>query len=191
MHDIQTELSKRILILDGAMGTMLQRKGLQGNSESFNLTNPETISEIHNEYIEAGADIITANSFSANSISQSEYNLSEKAGQMAEAAARIARKAADEAPRKIWVAGSVGPTSKSLSLAQNINDPIFRPYSFDGMAEAFEVQIRGLVKGLMIESYIEDGNQPVGGGCYGKSITDPCLGWEKSERLIYEIADLL
>lgn len=66
---------------------------------------------------------------------------------MAEAAARIARKAADEAPRKIWVAGSVGPTSKSLSLAQNINDPIFRPYSFDGMAEAFEVQIRGLVKG--------------------------------------------
>lgn len=147
MHDIRTELSKRILILDGAMGTMLQRKGLQGNSESFNLTNPETIGEIHNEYIEAGADIITANSFSANSISQSEYNLSEKAGQMAESAARIARKAADEAPRKVWVAGSVGPTSKSLSLAQNINDPIFRPYSFDGMAEAFEVQIRGLVKG--------------------------------------------
>lgn len=147
MHDIRTELSKRILILDGAMGTMLQRKGLQGNSESFNLTNPETIGEIHNEYIEAGADIITTNSFSANSISQSEYNLSEKAGQMAEAAARIARKAADEAPRKIWVAGSVGPTSKSLSLAQNINDPIFCPYSFDGMAEAFEVQIRGLVKG--------------------------------------------
>lgn len=147
MHDIRTELSKRILILDGAMGTMLQRKGLQGNSESFNLTNPETIGEIHNEYVEAGADIITANSFSANIISQSEYNLSEKAGQMAEAAARIARKAADEAPRKIWVAGSIGPTSKSLSLAQNINDPIFRPYSFDGMAEAFEVQIRGLVKG--------------------------------------------
>lgn len=147
MHDIQTELSKRILILDGAMGTMLQRKGLQGNSESFNLTNPETIGEIHNEYIEAGADIITANSFSANSISQSEYNLSEKAGQMAEAAARIARKAADEAPRKVWVAGSVGPTSKSLSLAQNINDPVFRPYSFDGMAEAFEEQIRGLING--------------------------------------------
>ena len=147
MHDIRTELSKRILILDGAMGTMLQRKGLQGNSESFNLTNPETIGEIHNEYIEAGADIITANSFSANSISQSEYNLSEKAGQMAEATARIARKAAGEAPRKVWVAGSVGPTSKSLSLAQNINDPVFRPYSFDGMAEAFERQIRGLING--------------------------------------------
>lgn len=147
MNDIRTELSKRILILDGAMGTMLQRKGLQGNSESFNLTNPETIGEIHNDYIEAGADIITANSFSANSISQSEYNLSEKAGQMAEAAARIARKAAGEAPRKVWVAGSVGPTSKSLSLAQNINDPVFRPYSFDEMAKAFEEQIRGLING--------------------------------------------
>ena len=147
MHDIKTEFSKRILILDGAMGTMLQRKGLQGNSESFNLTNPETIGEIHNEYIKAGADIITTNSFSANSISQSEYNLSDNAGHMAEAAARIARKAADRAPRKVWVAGSVGPTSKSLSLAQNINDPVFRPYSFDEMAEAFEVQIRGLVNG--------------------------------------------
>ena len=147
MHDIRTELSKRILILDGAMGTMLQRKGLQGNSESFNLTNPETIAEIHNEYIEAGADIITTNSFSANSISQSEYNLSDKAGLMAEAAARIARKAAGEAPRKVWVAGSVGPTSKSLSLAQNISDPILRPYSFNEMADAFEVQIKGLING--------------------------------------------
>ncbi len=147
MPDIRTELSQRILILDGAMGTMLQRKGLQGNSESFNLTDPDVIGEIHNEYIKAGADIITTNSFSANCISQSEYNLSVKAGQMAEDAARIARKAADGAHRRVWVAGSVGPTSKSLSLAQNIGDPVFRPYSFDEMAEAFEVQIRGLVKG--------------------------------------------
>ncbi len=147
MHDIRTELSRRILILDGAMGTMLQSKGLQGNSESFNLSDPEIIGEIHNEYIKAGADIITTNSFSANSISQSEYGLSEKAGQMAEAAARIARKAADEASHKVWVAGSIGPTSKSLSLAQDIGDPVFRPYSFDEMAEAFEVQIRGLVRG--------------------------------------------
>ena len=147
MHDIRTELSRRILILDGAMGTMLQRRGLQGNSESFNLSDPEIIGEIHNEYIKAGADIITTNSFSANSISQSEYGLSEKAEQMAEAAARIARKAADEAPRKVWVAGSVGPTSKSLSLAQDIGDPVFRSYSFDEMSEAFEVQIRGLVHG--------------------------------------------
>lgn len=147
MLDIRTELLQRILILDGAMGTMLQRKGLQGNSESFNLTDPDVICEIHSEYIKAGADIITTNSFSANSISQSEYNLSDKAGMMAEAAARIARRAADTATRKVWVAGSVGPTSKSLSLAQDISDPVFRPYSFDEMAEAFEVQIRGLVSG--------------------------------------------
>lgn len=147
MLDIKTELSRRILILDGAMGTMLQREGLQGNSESFNLTAPETIRGIHNEYIEAGADIITTNSFSANSISQSEYGMSDKAGEMAEAAARIARSAADSAPRKVWVAGSVGPTSKSLSLAQNIADPVSRPYSFDEMAEAFDAQIRGLLRG--------------------------------------------
>lgn len=126
---------------------MLQRKGLQGNSESFNLTAPDTIREIHNEYIEAGADIITTNSFSANSISQFEYGQSDKAGQMAEAAARIARQAADAAPRKVWVAGSVGPTGKSLSLAQDINDPVFRPYSFDEMAAAFDAQIRGLLSG--------------------------------------------
>ncbi len=147
MYDIRAEISKRILILDGAMGTMLQRKGLQGNSESFNLSDPETILGIHLEYIEAGADIITTNSFSANSISQSEYGLSDQAGQMAEAAARLARQAADEAPRKVWVAGSIGPTSKSLSLAQNIEEPLFRPYSFDDMAAAFEIQIRGLLRG--------------------------------------------
>ena len=147
MPDIKTELSGRILILDGAMGTMLQRKGLQGNSESFYLTAPNTIRDIHNEYIQAGADIITTNSFSANSISQSEYGQSDKAGQMAEAAARIAKSAAEEAHRKVWVAGSVGPTGKSLSLAQDINDPVFRPYSFDEMAAAFDAQIRGLLSG--------------------------------------------
>ena len=129
------------------MGTMLQREGLQGNSESFNLTAPEAIRRIHSAYIGAGADIITTNSFSANSISQSEYGLSDKAGQMAEAASRIARQAADEAPRKVWVAGSVGPTSKSLSLAQDMSDPVFRPYSFDEMAAAFEAQMRGLING--------------------------------------------
>lgn len=147
MDGIREALGRRILILDGGMGTMLQRKGLQGNSESFNLTAPETIEAIHSEYIEAGAEIITTNSFSANAISQSEYALSDKAGQMAETAALIARRAADKASRKVWVAGSVGPTGKSLSLAQNINDPAERPYSFDEMAAAFETQILGLVRG--------------------------------------------
>lgn len=147
MLDIRAELSGRILILDGAMGTMLQRSGLQGDSEAFNLTAPDAILDIHKEYIRAGADIITTNSFGANSISQSEYGQSDKAGQMAEAAARIARKAADASGRKVWVAGSVGPTGKSLSLAQDISDPVFRPYSFDEMVSAFESQIRGLAEG--------------------------------------------
>lgn len=147
MGDIRQALSDRILILDGAMGTMLQRHGLEGNSETFNLSNPETIKEIHNDYIAAGADIITTNSFSANRISQAEYGLSDRASVFAEAAARLAREAADAAPRKVWVAGSVGPTGKSLSLAQDINNPAFRPYGFDRMADAFEEQIRALIAG--------------------------------------------
>ena len=129
------------------MGTVLQGRGLQGNSELFNLTNPEAITEIHSEYIKAGAEIITTNSFGANRISQAELGLADRAADMAEAAARLARKAADKAGRKIWVAGSVGPTGKSLTLPQNIGDPVFRPYSFDEMASAYEEQIRALIAG--------------------------------------------
>ena len=147
MDDIRDLLYKRILILDGAMGTMLQRNGLSGNSESFNFTRPEVISSIHRAYIDAGADIIETNSFSANRISQSEYGCSDRAYEMALQAARLARKAADEAPRKVWVAGSVGPTSKSLTLAQDISDPAFRQIDFDEMASAYEEQLRGLIEG--------------------------------------------
>ena len=147
MEDIHLALRERILILDGAMGTVLQGRGLQGNSELFNLSHPEIVEDIHSEYIKAGADIISTNSFGANKISQYELGLSQKASDMAEAAARIARRAADKAGRKVWVAGSVGPTGKSLTLAQNIGDPVFRPYSFDEMASAYEEQIRALVAG--------------------------------------------
>ena len=147
MEDIRTALRERILILDGAMGTVLQGRGLQGNSELFNLTNPEAIAEIHSEYIKAGAEIITTNSFGANKISQAELGLADRAADMAEAAARLAREAADKAGRKVWVAGSVGPTGKSLTLPQNIGDPVFRPYSFDEMASAYEEQIRALIAG--------------------------------------------
>ncbi|MBQ6283399.1 MAG: homocysteine S-methyltransferase family protein [Bacteroidales bacterium] len=147
MEDIRHALRERILILDGAMGTVLQGRGLQGNSELFNLTNPEAITEIHSEYIKVGAEIITTNSFGANRISQAELGLADRAADMAEAAARLARKAADKAGRKVWVAGSVGPTGKSLTLPQNIGDPVFRPYSFDEMASAYEEQIRALIAG--------------------------------------------
>ena len=157
----------RILILDGAMGTMIQRYGLteadyrgkefdsiskelKGNNECLNLTRPEIIREIHREYIKAGADIIESNTFSANRISQAEYGCEEYAVQMAYEGARIARSAADEAAlagRKVWVAGSMGPTSKSLSLSPDVSDPAFRAYSFDQMCQAYFEQAEALLRG--------------------------------------------
>lgn len=158
------ELRKRILILDGAMGTMLQRLALaeedfrgavftdckaelKGNNECLNLTRPEILLDIHRQYIASGADIITTNSFSANAISQAEYGCAHRAREMAYAAASLARQAADAAARKVWVAGSVGPTGKSLSLASDIADPAYRPFSFDEMAEAYREQIGALALG--------------------------------------------
>lgn len=172
----------RILILDGAMGTMIQshglteedyrnglftdcRKELAGNNECLNLSHPEIIKSIHQEYIAAGADIIETNTFSANAISQSEYDCGNYASEMAFEGARIAREAADEAQelasrigldRKVWVAGSMGPTSKSLSLSPDVADPAMRPYSFDQMKEAYREQAEALLKGgadlLLIET---------------------------------------
>jgi len=158
--------NKKILILDGAMGTMIQKYGLReadyscgpfsgwakdlaGNNECLNLTHPEIILEIHKEYIQAGADIIESNTFSANRISQSEYGCEEWAGKMAFEGARLARLAADEvsSERKVWVAGSIGPTSKSLSLSPDASDPMFRPYSFEQMKEAYREQVEALVRG--------------------------------------------
>ena len=163
----------RILILDGAMGTMIQRYGLteedyrgstfagcckelKGNNECLNLTRPDIIKAIHEEYIAAGADIIETNTFSANLISQSEYGCDGYASKMAFEGARIAREAADEAEalaakiglsRKVWVAGSMGPTSKSLSLSPDVSDPAFRAYSFDQMKEAYGQQAEALIEG--------------------------------------------
>lgn len=176
------EQNNTILILDGAMGTMIQRYGLaeedyhsgpfsscikelRGNNECLNLTHPEIIKQIHKEYIAAGADIIETNTFSANVISQREYGCEDFAEQMAYEGARIAREAADEAAqmaasvglsRKVWVAGSMGPTSKSLSLSPDVADPAFRPYSFDQMKDAYRAQAEALISGgadiLLIET---------------------------------------
>lgn len=185
---------RRILILDGAMGTMIQRYGLteadyrrgclsdclkelKGNSECLNLTRPDIIKAIHREYIEAGADIIETNTFSANRISQAEYGCEGFAAQMAYEGARLAREVADEAMarmseacpkdqttktegqsgvRKIWVAGSMGPTSKSLSLSPELSDPAFRAYSFDQMKESYREQAEALLRGgvdiLLVET---------------------------------------
>lgn len=140
--------SGKIYVLDGAMGTMLQRYGLGGNSEMHNLTDPETILRIHREYIQAGADIIETNSFSANRISQAEYGCSDRAAEMALAAARIAREAADgQDGRHILVAGSVGPTSKSLSMAIDADHPDWRPISFEELEAAYSEQIQALIEG--------------------------------------------
>ena len=175
-------LADKILILDGATGTMIQRFGLgeadyssgpfagmskelAGNNECLNLTRPDVIKAIHKEYIAAGVDIIETNTFSANRISQAEYECEEFASQMAYEGARIAREAADEAQalaaqigvsRKVWVAGSMGPTSKSLSLSPDSSDASFRPYSFDQMREAYREQAEALLRGgadvLLIET---------------------------------------
>jgi len=146
--DFLRALSKRILVLDGAMGTMLQRAGLSGgDNELLNVTNPEAILDIHREYINAGADIIETNSFGANSLSQAEYGHSCDAGLFSYESARIARKAADEAPRKVWVAGSVGPTGVSLSLPSNAAEPTYREVDFTAMTQAYCQQIDNLQKG--------------------------------------------
>ena len=174
--------NNKILVLDGAMGTMIQRYGLsaedyhtgpfsscekdlQGNNECLNLSRPEIIKAIHKEYIASGADIIETNTFSANRISQAEYSCEEFATQMAFEGARIARDAADEAAqlaasvglnRKVWVAGSMGPTSKSLSLSPDASDPSFRPYTFEQMREAYCEQAAALIRGgvdiLLVET---------------------------------------
>ena len=145
--DIRQALQERILLLDGAMGTMLQQHGLSGNFDALNLTAPETVAAVHRAYIEAGADIIETNTFSSNRISQEEYGLSTKAAEIALAGALIARRAADAAPRKVWVAGSVGPTSKSLSLSTDVADAASRPISFDEMSEVYREQIAALIEG--------------------------------------------
>ena len=140
------DLKDRILILDGAMGTMIQRHFI-GDNETLNLDNPQLIQSIHREFIDAGADIIETNSFGANRISQQEYGRAEEAGEMAYAAARIARAAADGASRRVYVAGSVGPTGQSLTLPSDASDLTFRKYSFDDLVEVYAEQISALQRG--------------------------------------------
>ena len=168
---IEASLRQRILILDGAMGTKIQSEeltaesyhqglfagwsvSLVGNNDVLCLTAPNVIRRIHEQYIEAGADIITTNTFSANRISQKEYGCEEQAREMALAGARIARQAADafvhqtsDIRHQIYVAGSMGPTSKSLSLASDMNDPGSRSITFDEMAAAYEEQAEALIEG--------------------------------------------
>ncbi|RMG24625.1 MAG: methionine synthase, partial [Bacteroidetes bacterium] len=174
-------LKERILVIDGAMGTMIQRYGLEeadfrgerfrhhpgqlkGNNDLLSLTRPDIIREIHLQYLQAGADIIETNTFSANAISLADYDMVEQAYELNLASARIARAAADEmtaqTPQKPrFVAGAIGPTTASASLSPDVNDPGFRAVNFDQLVAAYYEQIRGLADGgvdvLLIETVFD------------------------------------
>ena len=157
----------RILILDGAMGTMIQQYALteedfrgyryrktpglmKGNNDMLNITRPDVVSDIHRKYLEAGADIITTNTFSSQRISQADYHLEEAAREMAFAGARLARKAADEfatADRPRFVAGSVGPTNKTCSMSPDVSNPAAREIDYLTLYDVYLEQIEALVEG--------------------------------------------
>lgn len=163
---LHEELKKRILILDGAMGTVLQSYhlknkdfyGVSGCYEILNESRPDIILEIHKKYIESGADIIETNSFNANAISLKDYSLEEKAYMLAKKAAELAKKAAKESNKKIYVLGSVGPTNKGLSLPAG-NILCQKNLSFQKLKEAYYEQILGLVDGgvdgILIETIFD------------------------------------
>ena len=162
--EIREQLAQRILIMDGAMGTRIQAFGLSadsfhgerfkswpvslaGNNDILCLTRPDVIKDIHRLYIEAGADIIATNTFSSNRISQQEYGCSDLAAEMAREGARLAREVANEAPSRPFVAGSMGPTAKSLTLASDMGKPAYRAVSFDEMADSYREQAEALLEG--------------------------------------------
>ena len=144
-------IKERILVLDGAMGTMVGAVlGKVGNTDELNLSRPEIIEDIHRRYLEAGADIITTNTFSSQRISQADYHLEEQARTMALEGARIARKMADaystpDKPR--FVAGSIGPTNKTLSMSPDVSNPAARELTYDELLVAYKEQVDGLMEG--------------------------------------------
>jgi 5-methyltetrahydrofolate--homocysteine methyltransferase len=174
-------LRRRILVMDGATGTMVQTyclsekdfrgdrfkdhpSPLQGNNDLLCLTRPEIVAEIHEQFLVSGSDVIETNSFTATSVSQADYGTEALAREISREAARIARRKANEwterTPKKPrFVAGSLGPTNKTLSLSPDVNRPSFRPVSFDEMRESYADQARGLVEGgsdiLLVETIFD------------------------------------
>ena len=161
--EINDIIKERVLILDGAMGTMIGAVlGKVGNSDELNLTRPEIVREIHRKYLDAGADIITTNTFSSQRISQADYHLEESACEMAYQGARMAREEADKystdaKPR--FVAGSIGPTNKTLSMSPDVSNPALRDITYDELLEAYMEQVDGLIAGgvdtLLIETIFD------------------------------------
>ena len=184
MKTIQECLNERILIIDGAMGTMIQQykleekdyrgerfkdwhKDVRGNNDLLSLTQPQIIQAIHKAYLEAGADIIETNTFSSTSIAQADYDMQSLAYELNVAAAQCARKAIDEfiansksaATNCKFIAGAIGPMNKTLSLSPDVNNPGYRTVTFDEVADAYYEQIKGLVDGgvdiLLIETIFD------------------------------------
>ena len=155
-NDFRKAMQERILLLDGATGTLLQRRGFSGNFDRLNLTDPDAVADVHGAYIAAGADIIETNTFNSNRISQKEYGMDAQAADLARAGAALARRAADAAGRKVWVAGCIGPTAKSLTLNTDLNAGTVRALSFDDLTAVYREQVEALVEGgvdlLLIET---------------------------------------
>src|SRR4051794_11141658 len=180
-EELTTALRERILVMDGAMGTMIQRHGLsesdfrgerfedwpqdvRGNSDVLSMTQPELIRNIHREYLQAGADFVETNTFNAQRISQADYGMQDLAYEMNVAAARLAREACDtmthQTPdRPRWVIGALGPTNTTASISPDVNDPGKRNIAYDRLVEAYLEQARGLVDGgadvLLIETIFD------------------------------------
>jgi len=178
---IQQLISQRILILDGAMGTMIQQYNLsekdfrgerfgdipgqlKGNNDLLCLTRPDVITDIHRKYLEAGADIIETNTFNATSVSMSDYHVQEYVKEINLTAARIARQIADEYTQKNpdkprFVAGSVGPTNKTCSMSPDVNNPAMRALTFDELSASYQEQIEALLEGgvdaILIETIFD------------------------------------
>ena len=174
-------LSRRILILDGAMGTMIQKykltesqyrgdrfkdyaRDIKGNNDLLSLTQPQIIEEIHSQYLAAGADIIETNSFNCNRVSMADYGMESLVYELNVAAASIARRAADkfskaEPNKPRFVAGAIGPTTRTASLSPDVNNPGFRAITFDQLVDAYTEQIKGLIDGgvdiLLIETIFD------------------------------------
>ena len=177
MEQLEKLLRERILILDGAMGTMIQRhdltefdfregyfenhhKSLKGNNDLLSLTRPEIIKEIHRQYFLAGADIIETNTFSGTTIAQADYELESAVYEINYQSAKIAKEVANEFTDKPrFVAGSIGPTNRTASISPDVNDPGFRGVSFDQLVLAYSEQINALMDGgvdiLLVETVFD------------------------------------
>ena len=174
--DITEAAKSRILVLDGAMGTMIQQEkpdeatyrgdrfkdhgqDVGGNNELLSLTQPDMIRRIHEDFTAAGADILCTNTFGANRISQADYGMEDLSREMNLASVKLARAAADAAGRPVWVAGAIGPTNRTASISPDVNDPGFRNITFKDLAEAYGEAARGLIDGgadlLLVETIFD------------------------------------